>query len=242
VCTPPREVDNPDALLKFWQVFDLDELARAGKVRVAGEATPSYLLGGRAVAERMRAALGSNLRLLIILRDPVKRAYSHYQMTADTNGTKEQLARRGTVAGRSFESLIDEDLAALRTVGADDPDVDLETFEREYLSKTPMGNGSHSYVGRGLYALQIRQWLKVFPREQFLFLKLEDFSRDIQGNMRNVFSFIGLDAIRVPDIAPKNAREYEPISADLEARLKAFYAPHNKRLAELLGPEFAYEY
>ncbi len=49
-----------------------------------------------------------------MLRDPVQRAYSHYQMTADTVGSSKQLEKRATVAGKSLESIIDEDLAQLK--------------------------------------------------------------------------------------------------------------------------------
>lgn len=34
-------------------------------------------------------------RLLVMLRDPVKRAYSHYQMAVDPEGTPAQLRSRG---------------------------------------------------------------------------------------------------------------------------------------------------
>ena len=75
---------------------------------------------------------------------------------------------RRFVAGKSFEALIDEDIEALKRADALDANVDAQKFEDMYLSKTPMGHGAHSYVGRGFYALQLIQWFKVFPREQFL--------------------------------------------------------------------------
>lgn len=39
--------------------------------------------------------VASETRLLVMLRDPVKRAYSHYQMAIDPEGTPAQLRSRG---------------------------------------------------------------------------------------------------------------------------------------------------
>lgn len=50
----------------------------AEKFPVRGEATPAYFHRARKVAPRMKATLGGDLRFVIILRDPVRRAWSHY--------------------------------------------------------------------------------------------------------------------------------------------------------------------
>lgn len=47
--------------------------------RLAGEATPSYFRNAEVAAERMRRLYGdAPPRFLLLLRDPVERAYSHY--------------------------------------------------------------------------------------------------------------------------------------------------------------------
>jgi len=227
---------SQDLYLKFLQIFDVTKLLEAPDAMVAGEATPSYLLGGRALASRLRRVAGDGARLVVILRDPAKRAYSQYQMTSDLSGTADQLKRRGNVAGRSFESLIEEDLAKLRSIGAQDPGLDSDVFEREYLAHTPMGHGSHSYVGRGLYALQLKQWFKVFPRKQFLFLKLDDVSKNPQQELNKVFKFLGLDSVPVPDTKPRNTRSYDPVDPVLDQRLRDFY----KELSSLIGDKFSF--
>ena len=53
------------------------------------------------------------MRLLVILRDPTERAYSHYSMTADKTSTAVLMDRRKVVAGKSFEELVDVDMALL---------------------------------------------------------------------------------------------------------------------------------
>lgn len=46
------------------------------------------------VIPRLKKVAGQS-RLLVMLRDPVKRAYSHYQMAVDPEGTPAQLRSRG---------------------------------------------------------------------------------------------------------------------------------------------------
>jgi hypothetical protein len=49
---------------------------------IVGESTPSYLFYGAPVLHRIKALL-PDVRLLVILRNPAERAYSHYSMTAE---------------------------------------------------------------------------------------------------------------------------------------------------------------
>ena len=55
-----------------------DHFRGAAGFKARGEATPSYLAWERKVRDRIRRDLGKDLRFVVILRDPVKRAWSHY--------------------------------------------------------------------------------------------------------------------------------------------------------------------
>eukprot|EP01047_Picozoa_sp_COSAG01_P053487 COSAG01_NODE_5739_length_4065_cov_2.031266_5_plen_170_part_00 len=144
----------------------------------SGEATPSYLLGGELIARRMRA-LAPDTRLIVILREPVERCFSHYRMCVDSRGSAEQLRNRGLehVQGLNFADVVAEDLAALEAAGvselASEPSGPTEPFEDRYTRRHGVSaptHGAHSFVGRGLYAAQLRPWLRHFPREQLLVL------------------------------------------------------------------------
>jgi len=235
---------NLDLRYKYLHAFNVKKILKQkqkGEFVVAGEASPSYLLGGRKVAERLRSAF-PDVRLLVVLRDPVKRAHSHFQMTRDSSGNENQMKRRGHVKGMSFSELIEEDLQRLREHNLLDPNLDengLDCFEREYLEKAPLTHGGHSYVGRGLYAFQIELWLQVFPREQFLFLRLDDLSKHTNQSMRQVFEFLHVESMtEIEDISVKNARTYEPMDGAIKQQLEEFYRPYNERLVRLLGPGF----
>lgn len=187
------------------------------------------------------------MKLIIMLRDPVKRAYSHFQMTADPTGTAHQLRRREAVKGKSFAEVVDEDLQLLRSAQVTcDSEAELLPVERladrfqAYADALPQEHGAHSYVGRGLYALQLALWLRVFPREQVLVVDLDDMSthEGVHRETNRVFDFLELPEFEVHDKERKNTRAYDPVDPEAARRLREFFAPHNEQLFELVGRRF----
>ena len=70
-----------------------------------------------------------------------------------------------------------------------------------------MPHGGHSFVGRGLYACQLRPWLRIFPPEQLLVLTLEQLApAAVQVTMAEVQRHVGLPTNPIADTAPKNFR------------------------------------
>ena len=174
-----------EGLQRQWAMYFDGAQLSANPDLVSGDATPSYLLNGELSARRMRA-LAPDVRLVVMLREPVERAYSHYRMCADTRGSTEQLRNRGHehVRGLSFEEVVAEDMAALEAAGvsppppnllgtaiepdqqqkdgwAEGPDNAMEAYLREG-GRLLSTHGAHSFVGRGLYVLQLLPWLKLF--------------------------------------------------------------------------------
>lgn len=126
-----------------------------------GEATPHYLRFVDVVPSRLREMVETqSVQLVVILRDPVERAWSHY------------LFRRSHKVdeNESFQVL----------------------FEREVKKwdGTPETGGYYFYPG--LYGFQIERWLKYFPRDSFLFLKLDHLKSRPQKTVQKVFRFLGI--------------------------------------------------
>ncbi|OWF50979.1 carbohydrate sulfotransferase 15-like [Mizuhopecten yessoensis] len=100
----------------------------------------------------------------------------------------------------------------------------------------------------GLYVIYLRDWLKLFPREQLLILRLEDYSNDLAGVIKKVFSFLKLrklsdsefkHVIHVP-IANKRKHKDKRVGQMLDKTkqiLQEFYEPYNQELATLLGDD-----
>jgi Sulfotransferase domain len=200
-------------------------MRRLGRDLVPGEGTPYYMFHP-AVPARVAESL-PEVRLIALLRNPVERAYSHYQLMARTG--REKL---------SFEEAIEAEPQRLAGV------------EQALLEERPIfGKNGHrrhqhhrhrAYVGRGLYADQLERWLEHFPREQLLVLRSEDFLAQPDEVYAQVFEFVGLRPWKVRDYEPRNTAAYAPIDPDLRARLEERFAEPNARLARLLGQDFGW--
>lgn len=85
---------------------------------MTGESTPSYLLHGDVVPDRILRLIGPQVKLIVTMRDPVARAYSQYQMVIDPSGSEEQKRSRGDrYVGMTFEQAVEADLAELQLHG-----------------------------------------------------------------------------------------------------------------------------
>lgn len=187
--------------------------------RITGEASPYYLFHP-AVPERVAETL-PEVRLIAVLRDPVERAYSAYQ-----------LARRQGHETLEFEEALaheDERLAGEEERILADP---------SYLS------GPHrwlSYRARGLYAGQLERWYERFPREQLLVVRSEDLFAHPEATLQTVFEFIGLEPWSAAEYPALNQRPYSGMSDEARASLAAAYAEPNRRLEALLGRELGWQ-
>jgi hypothetical protein len=200
------------------------------------------------------------IKFIAILRDPIKRAKSHYEMVTSLDGTPEQIQNRGKEwLHLTLEQVINLDFQHMKECGLipywdlDTKSVDQSMFQAfvgskeedmafaKYLQKyVPMGSGSHSLITRGMYELQLRQWFRAFHSDTFLVLKLEDMKNlGVNSTMEKVWAHLGLPNYEVHDDSARNTRTYDEMSHDTRIILQRFYDPHNKRLELLLGKEWS---
>lgn len=74
----PRFFGNTATYERGVEWYLKEHFRGAGRFKARGEATPNYLHRGRIAAERVRSSLGEDLKFIVLLRDPVRRAWSHY--------------------------------------------------------------------------------------------------------------------------------------------------------------------
>src|SRR5207249_9004049 len=103
----------------------------------------------------------------------------------------------------------------------------------------------HCYLLRGIYIDQFQRWMSLFPREQFLILKSEEFYSNPVASLKQVVDFLNIPAcelqLRKSDYKPYNNNSYAKMDTQLRQRLIAFFQPHNARLYELLGHDFGWD-
>lgn len=165
--------------------------------------------------ERIAADL-PGVKLLVLLRDPVERAFSAH---------KHELAR-GFETEPSFERALDLEPERL------DGEVERIRNDPAYLSHA---HRHQSYLDRGRYADQLEVLFKLFGRERVHVTFAEDFFTEPEPVYDAVIDFLGLPRWRPAAFERHNARPGSPLSPALRERLTGHFAPHDERLATLLG-------
>jgi hypothetical protein len=184
------------------------------------EATPRYLYHP-STPKRVFEII-PNVKLIILLRNPIDRAYSHYQM--EVSSGNEDL---------SFEDAIDQEKNRI----SDDMQK-MENDENFY----SVNFYRKSYLTRGIYVDQIKRWFKYFPREQFLILKSENLYSDPSKVYGQVLDFLDLSKFKLNSFEAHRMRKYSNISPETRKKLSNYFKPHNKQLYELLGKNFNWDY
>jgi len=191
-----------------------------GRRTITGEATPYYMFHPHA-ARRM-AEVVPQARLIALLRNPVDRAYSDYQM----------MVRRG-FERLEFEEAIVAEEARLR-------DANDKLLEDEHHDS--FEHQRFSYLARGIYVDQLLRWPKYFDKEQLLVLKSEDLLERPVDTFRLVFDFLGLHDWEPEtwEVRKKGGKYEQKMDPATRKRLEEYFEPHNQRLYEFLGVDFGW--
>lgn len=183
-----------------------------------GEASPYYLFHPH-VPARVAEHL-PQVKLIALLRDPVVRAYSHYQHEA----------ARGFET-LSFEEAIEAEPARL-------------AGETRRLLAEPLYNSfehqHHSYLARGRYHEQLAHWRALFDDRQLLVISSERFFREPEATFRRVLEFLELPAFTPDGFEKHNGYDYRGMGDAVHARLVEHYWEPNRLLYESLGDDFGW--
>lgn len=135
---------------------------------LAGTVTPQYM-SSPDTAFRLHQAF-PEARIIVLLRDPVRRAYSHYRMAV----------RRGR-EHRSFETAVAEQIAALGPSGPPDhPELDPD-------------DEVSTYVWRGFYGHILTPWFDLFGGDRVHVALTGDLEGDPLGTVHDVYRFLGVE-------------------------------------------------
>ena len=182
---------------------------------IVGEASPSYLF--HPLAPERVARMLPDARLIALLRNPVDRAFSHYQHEV-------ALGRESL----SFEEAIDREDERMRG------EVERMLADPSYFSHAWW---NFTYLARGRYAEQLERWFASFPQEQLLVLLTDELAADTGATYRRVLDFLRVDASELESYPRIFEREYDQMGPETRIRLEEHFAEPNRRLASLLGRE-----
>ena len=183
---------------------------------MTGEATPWYYCTFQA-ARNVKSLL-PDVKLIVVLRNPVDRAFSHYQM-----------AKKKGLESRFFFKAIAREIDSLK---------ELSDF---YIPTPNYWKKQNPYLLYGLYFNFLQEWLNEFPREQLLIIKSEDLKNRTEETVNRIFEFLGLEPYQLKDSTQYNTVAYEPMTDETREKLVDFFQPHNRKLEDLLGMRFNWD-
>ncbi|MEG4283442.1 tetratricopeptide repeat protein [Microcoleus sp. A006_D1] len=182
-----------------------------GEQFVTGEASPSYF-DFREAPERLYSAC-PEAKLVVLLRNPVDRAISHFYRLRELNWE-----------GRSIDRAISDEIERLNQ-------------NPEYIIGEEPGN----YLARGRYIEFIKNWRAFFPPEQLLVLKSEDLYAGAAATVSQVLEFLDLPEYQLSEYQNANPGVYQRVNESIRELLSDYFKPYNQELEEYLGRKFDWE-
>lgn len=275
-----RSNSAADDLRYFWRGY-LDRFppqhAASRRAQYSFEKTPKYIEMTTSRIHRLHAVMPS-LKFLLVLRNPVSRAYSWYNMAClaaskDRGGgargfaeildgefagelwaitrtflhNKSQLDPKmkwkiATCSAANFEKYI---LQGFKVAGSDVPT----------LRTTGVGSrsGADKVIIRGHYAEKLDRWTKVFPKNQFQVILMDEMLSQSSKTMADIETFLGIPHFpyskhfgvsrtgstvllgvhsKIERPYKENIEPMTPFTLDL---LERYYASHHDSLLKLIG-------
>lgn len=169
-----------------------------------GEATPAYMYWYS--APRRIWEYNPDMKLIMLLRNPIERAYSHWNMQRD----------RGKDSMSFYDALMRERQRC-----------------REVL---PFQHKLYSYIGRGFYTEQIRRIWHYFPDTQTLIMKTEDMRAHPESTLRKIYEFLGVHPSKAAEPIDIHSRPYvTPLAEKEERYLENIFEFEIRQLERMLG-------
>ncbi len=181
-----------------------------------GDKSPYYLFHPL-VPERVHS-LYPDVKILVILRNPVDRAYSQYWHNI-----------RNKVETLTFEEVIEQEPERLK--GEFEKLISDPTYKSYNYQK-------FSYQERGKYIEQLKRWLNYFKPEQILVITNDELRNKPKKTMGKVFDFLKIH--RLGELKPyiEGHEPYPQMDLQLRQKLEDKFRPYNEELERLLQRTF----
>ena len=209
IVNEPKYFLSSNCTEKGYQAYCGTYFPHSPEGSILGEKSVSYLETKEA-ADRIHSVI-PDAKIVIVLRDPVRRAISHYYYSRNNN-----LEKRGF--DDAFQTL--EDLAP----GPEFGEISMPPF---------------AYLARGLYQANIDYYESIFGRSNLHLIVLENLVRGPVRGVSQIYEFVGADPDFQPTgfetmTNQSTPRDYFPPDETLE-RLRSYFRGPNASLSESFG-------
>jgi len=163
----PHFFDIPENYKNGIEWYKRNYFRNANK-KIIADFTPSYFFEKEA-PKRIFKNLGRDMKFLVVFRNPVDRAYSHYLHS-----------KRDDHESENFEKSLELEVSRLKK----------HENQSDYLSYL-----RHSYVHQGLYAQMINRYLQYFSLDNFLFIHFDDeLLQERELTIKRILEFLEIDS------------------------------------------------
>lgn len=180
-----------------------------GQNQITFEASPSYL-DAKDAPRRINDLL-PKVKIIIILRDPVRRAFSAWNMF---RLFKDDPNHGHLYDPRSFDDAVNDELQKK----VDD---------------------ARRYIARGIYADNVKRYLETFEQQRVLILPYPLYLNAPDKMLAKICEFLGLDEFEAKSSASTITANKRPYDHSMNPEMKEFlyrhYTPHMHDLFDLIG-------
>lgn len=202
---------------KDWYLSHFAPTARSSTKLITGEASTSYFHTCHLNTHKTMHQLLPGAKLILLLRDPIDRAISHYHQTVRLGQER-----------RSLEDAIQSELDILQ--GVDNP----LSIAEQYWQK------EFGYLWLSLYYTFTKEWMKLYKPEKFLILDSANFKQMPEKTMDEVYRFLEIPPHKLESYPKYNSGSYSSTETKIRSRLSDFFAPYNQNLEALLDQKFSW--
>ncbi len=180
------------------------------------ESSPLYLFNPLAAARIHQ--LIPKVKIIVLLRNPVERAISHYNFIKQVNLEDRNL----------YEALLLEEIR-LKPV----------LIKKDYKNIRFI---HQAYKSRGLYKQQLERYFMLFQRKKILLLSSEHFFLKPANSLRKVFDFLEVDTqFKIKDLKPRNITKSKcHVESEVYEYLENYFLPHNEALYQLVQNDYGW--
>lgn len=222
----------------FNLMFNREQMPFSNENQITIEKTPKYFVD-KHVARRVRR-MNPNLKLIVLLRNPVERTISEYVQSKENRVKKRQIQHRRL----SRSQLNMNDSSILRQLIYDQ--------DGQLKLDRPM-------VRNSLYVNHLKHWLKFFPLKQFIFVNGDTLVKAPSDELSKLEAFLGLKHVikkehfffnkqkgfpciykplgsdNVKCLNDQKGRKHPKIDQDILDDLNRLYRPYNEEFFKIIG-------
>lgn len=197
------DAENLPGPRQLWYPLYHSYFAPKPAHRVVGESTPLYMYWWH--APRRIWEYNPKMKVVVLLRNPIDRAYAHWNMIRSRGGDD-----------MPFWQALQEEDSRCRTA-------------------LPHQHRTFSYVDRGFYVQQLRRLWHFFGPRQTLILRSTDLRRNPDAVLKTVTDFLGVAPFDRVEVKTVHSRRYPaPMASRERDYLRGIFENEIKMLERLL--------